>query len=187
MPAGDLIKYRRFVPAEADLLAEFLTTQDWPYHAAGSPDPAQVRAQVQAGLYDNDQARAFWIVTDTEVGLIRLLDLADDTPLFDLRIRAAYRGAGLGSHALRWLTAYLFTEWPSIRRIEGTTRQDNWAMRRTFRKCGYVKESHYRQGWPAPDGTIHDAVGYAILRSDWQTGTVTPPDWDDEPEAVSNP
>jgi hypothetical protein len=72
-------------------------------------------------------------------------------------------------------------ESPGIRRIEGTTRQDNQAMRRTFRKCGYVKEAHYRQAWPAPDGTIRDAVGYAILRADWQAGSITPPDWDDEP------
>jgi RimJ/RimL family protein N-acetyltransferase len=80
--------------------------------------------------------------------LIRLLDLADDTPMFDLRLRAACRGAGLGTHAVRWLTASLFTELPGIRRIEGTTRQDNAAMRRVFRKCGYVKEAHYRQAWP---------------------------------------
>jgi RimJ/RimL family protein N-acetyltransferase len=58
-------------------------------------------------------------------------------------------------------------------------------MRRTFRTCGYVKEAHYRQAWPSPGGTINDAVGYAILRTDWQAGTVTPPDWDDEPSSCS--
>jgi RimJ/RimL family protein N-acetyltransferase len=193
----DDISYRRFVPAEAAMLAEFLTTEDWPYHGTGAPDAAQIRQQAAAGLYDNDRTRTFWIVTGTgtgtgtgthaeaeaEAGLIRLLDLGDDTPLFDLRIRAAYRGAGLGTRALRWLTGYLFTEFPGILRIEGTTRQDNHAMRRTFRTCGYVKEAHYRQAWPAPDGTVYDAVGYAILRSDWQAGTVTPPPWADEPSA----
>jgi RimJ/RimL family protein N-acetyltransferase len=164
------------------VLAEFLTTEDWPYHS-GASSAAQVRQQAAAGDYDNDQTRAFWIVTaaGTEVGLIRLLDLGDDTPLFDLRIRTAYRGQGLGTRAVRWLTSYLFTEFPGTRRIEGTTRQDNQAMRRTFRACGYVKEAHYRQAWPDPGGTIYDAVGYAILRSDWQAGTITPPDWDDEP------
>lgn len=179
----DHISYRRFDPAEADLLAEFLTTGDWPYHGTDAPDAAQIRQQAAAGYYDNDQSRTFWIVTSdgTEAGLIRLLDLADGTPLFDLRIRAAYRGAGLGTRALRWLTGYLFTELPGIRRIEGTTRQDNHAMRRTFRTCGYVKEAHYRQAWPSPGGTAYDAVGYAILRTDWQAGTITPPDWDDEP------
>jgi RimJ/RimL family protein N-acetyltransferase len=176
------ILYRRFFAAEADLLAEFLTTEDWPYHGAGAPDAATIREQAAAGDYDNDQTQTFWIVTGAEmrVGLIRLLDLGDDTPLFDLRVRTRYRGAGLGTVALRWLTDYLFAEFPGIRRIEGTTRQDNLPMRRVFRKCGYVKEAHYRQAWPAPDGRVHDAVGYAILRSDWQAGTVTLPQWEDE-------
>lgn len=179
----DGICYRRFVPAEADRLAEFLTTEDWPFHGTGTPSAAQIRKQAAAGHYDNDRTRAFWIVTGagTEAGLIRLLDLGDDTPLFDLRIRAALRGQGLGTGALRWLTRYLFTEFPGIRRIEGTTRQDNYVMRRTFRTCGYVREAHYRQAWPVPGGTVRDAVGYAILRSDWQAGTITPPEWDDEP------
>ena len=75
----------------------------------------------------------------------------------------------------------MFAGFPGIRRIEGTTRQDNWAMRRAFRTCGYVKEAHYRQAWPGRDGRIYDAVGYAILRSDWQAGAITMPDWDDEP------
>jgi hypothetical protein len=94
---------------------------------------------VAAGAYDNDRTRTFWIATDTcgETGLIRLFDLGDSTPLFDVR--------------------------------------------RTFIRCGYVKEAHYRRSWAGRDGTLHDAIGYAILRSDWETGTVTRPDWDDEP------
>jgi RimJ/RimL family protein N-acetyltransferase len=182
MAVSDRIEYRRFSPADADLLAEFLTTEDWPYHGSGTPDAVQIRKQAAAGHYDNDQTRAFWIVTASSAvaGLVRLLDLGDDTPLFDLRIRAAYRSAGLGTHALRWLTGYLFTEFPGIRRVEGTTRQDNQAMRRALRQCGYAKEAHYRQAWPAPDGTIYDAVGYAILRTDWRSGTVTMPEWDGE-------
>ncbi|WP_435612076.1 hypothetical protein [Streptomyces sp. bgisy159] len=58
-------------------------------------------------------------------------------------------------------------------------------MRRVFRACGYVEEAHYRQAWPTEDGTVCDAVGYAILRRDWRTGTTTLPDWDDEPLRVS--
>jgi len=37
--------------------------------------------------------------------------------------------------------------------------------------------AHYRDGWPSADGTMHDAVGYATLRRDWLTGTVTPVPW----------
>jgi hypothetical protein len=79
----DDIGYRRFAPAEAGLLAEFLTTEDWPYHGAGAPSAAPIRQQAAAGDYDNDRTRAFWIVTsaDAQAGLIRLLDLGDDTPL----------------------------------------------------------------------------------------------------------
>jgi RimJ/RimL family protein N-acetyltransferase len=182
MTPGDDAGYRRFVPAEAGLLVQFLTTEDWPYHGSGAWDAARVRRDVAAGRFDNEQTRAFWVVAGgAEAGLIRLLDLADDTPMFDLRLRAACRGAGLGTHAVRWLTAYLFTELPGIRRIQGTTRQDNAAMRCVFRKCGYVKEAHYRQARAGPGGEVYDAVGYAILRTDWRDGTITPPGWDDEP------
>jgi RimJ/RimL family protein N-acetyltransferase len=54
-------------------------------------------------------------------------------------------------------------------------------MRRVFRNCGCVKEAHYRQAWPASGERFYDAVGYAILRTDWLSGTATPPEWDDEP------
>ncbi|MEV6153028.1 GNAT family protein [Nonomuraea sp. NPDC052129] len=79
------------------------------------------------------------------------------------------------------MTGYLFEEFPKVTRIEGNIRQDNHAMRAVFRKCGYVKEPHYREAWPAPDGSVHDSIGYAILRRDWLSGTVTAPDWEDEP------
>jgi RimJ/RimL family protein N-acetyltransferase len=90
------------------------------------------------------------------------------------------RGLGYGSDAVSWLTRRIFSQHPAIRRIEATTRQDNAAMRAVLRHCGYVKEAHYREAWEGPSGT-YDAVGYAILRQDWQSGSVTPPDWNDEP------
>ncbi len=176
------IEYRRFIPGDAGLLAAFLTGEEWPYHGSGGPDRGAIMRRVADGYYDSGSARTFWIMGDNErVGLIWLFDLDDGTPMFDLRIRAAYRGRGVGGAAVAWLTRYLFSELPGIRRIEATTRQDNEAMRRVFRSCGYVKEAHYRDAWPGPGDQIHDAVGYAILRRDWAAGTVTAPDWDDEP------
>jgi RimJ/RimL family protein N-acetyltransferase len=163
--------------ADAPRIAEFLSSQEWPFHGGG---PAE---EIAAGYFAPD-VQAFWVFADPDAavpaGLFKLFDLADGTPMFDLRIGAAYRGAGPGSQALRWLTGYLFTELPRVRRIEGTTRQDNLAMRKTFRACGYVKEANDRQAWPGPGGASYDAVGYAILRSDWESGTVTLPDWADE-------
>jgi RimJ/RimL family protein N-acetyltransferase len=175
------IAYRRFTPGDAAPLAAFLTGEEWPYHGSG-PDRDAIVRQVADGYYDSGSARTFWIMAENErVGLIRMFDLDDGTPMFDLRIRAAHRGRGLGGAAVGWLTRHLFSELPAICRIEATTRQDNTAMRRVFRSCGYAKEAHYRDAWPGPGDQIHDAVGYAILRRDWMTGTVTTPHWDDEP------
>ncbi|MFE7352249.1 GNAT family N-acetyltransferase [Streptomyces sp. NPDC057543] len=176
------IDFRRLSDSDADALVRFLTGERWPFHVIGEVDDATARQWVAEGRFASEENRSFWIVADgTPVGLVRLMDLADDTPMFDLRIEAAHRGSGIGAQAVTWLTRYLFTEFPEVRRVEGTTRQDNVPMRRVFLRCGYVKEAHYRDAWPAYDGTVHDTVGYAILRRDWTAGTVTLPPWDDDP------
>ncbi|MGV9250605.1 GNAT family N-acetyltransferase [Streptomyces sp. NPDC003697] len=175
------ITYGRFESADAAELVGFLTGDTWPFHGSDVVDQAEARQWVEEICDDSENNRAFWITAGSDhAGFIRLMDLCDDTPLFDLRIRSQYRGRGLGGQALTWLTRYLFTEFPRIRRIEGTTRQDNVAMRRVFQRCGYVKEAHYRDAWPAADGEIRDAVGYAILRRDWLAGSTTVPAWNDQ-------
>lgn len=157
---------------EADDVVAFMTAEEWPFHTEPKPDGTAVRARVAGGAYDD----AFWIADDTGLlGIVRLLDLDDGTPLFDLRVRASARGRGVGTASVRWLTSHIFTN-HETNRIEGTTRQDNHAMRRIFTNVGYVKEAHYRDAWPGPD-RLHDSVGYAILRKDWETGTVTVVDW----------
>ena len=40
------------------------------------------------------------------------------------------------------------------------------------------KEAHYRRAWPAEDGVVHDGIGDALLRDDWERETTTPVDWD---------
>ncbi|MFG2561489.1 GNAT family N-acetyltransferase [Streptomyces sp. NPDC048496] len=176
------ITFRRFLASDADPLIRFLTGESWPFHGVSAVDQETARQWIAEGRFENEENRSFWIVDGEETaGLVRLMDLADDTPLFDLRIRAGHRGRGIGVQAVTWLTRYLFEEFPEVRRIEGTTRQDNRPMRRVFLRCGYAKEAHYRDAWPAQDGTFHDTVGYAILRSDWLAGSVNVPEWNDEP------
>jgi RimJ/RimL family protein N-acetyltransferase len=175
------IGYRRLAASDDEALVHFLCGEAWPFHGAGAVDPDTVRQRVADGFYEDDEHRTFWITEgDDRIGLIRLMDLNDDTPMFDLRVRGDCRGRGIGVRALGWLTGYLFDEFPDVRRIEGTTRQDNHAMRRAFRRCRYVKEAHYRDAWPGPARAVYDAVGYAVLRRDWEAGTVTLPEWDDE-------
>jgi RimJ/RimL family protein N-acetyltransferase len=168
---------RRFDAGEAEALADFLAGEPWPFHVIETVDRADVLNRVAEGYYDE----TYWIEVDGErAGIVRLFDLDDTTPMFDLRISARHRGKGLGQAAVRWLTDRLFGEFAHVERIEGTTRQDNVAMRRVFRRCGYVKEAHYRRAWPDASGHRYDSVGYAILRHDWQTGDTTMPDFHDE-------
>ncbi|MDH6129287.1 GNAT family protein [Kitasatospora sp. GP82] len=176
------LAYRQFGEAEADLLVDFLTRQSWPYHVFDSLSEELVRTNLAEGYYGSESTRTFWITDGKErVGLIRLEDLEGSTPMFDLRLAAEHCGRGIGGQSLGWLTRYLFTEFDEISRVEGTTRQDNTAMRRTFRSHGYVKEAHYRNAWPSSTGAVYDAIGYGILRRDWLSGSRTPVRWDDEP------
>lgn len=173
------------LPAEQDLLISWLTSASWPFHVNPHLTQAMVLDWMRSGIFTGPNHQAFWIRADASdpIGLIRLYDLDDvddGYPLFDLRIRAAYRGQGIGQQAVQWLTRYLFETWPQLERIAGTTRADNRAMRQVFHRCGYAKEGHFRNDWQAANGQRYDAIQYTILREDWGTQTTTPIAWDDE-------
>jgi RimJ/RimL family protein N-acetyltransferase len=154
-------------PEETEELVGLLLAEEWPFHA-GTADRAELLARVAAGFYAGPDARTVWIVAGgVRAGFLRLFDLDDDTPMFDLRLRAAYRGQGLGTAAVRWLTGDLFAARPATNRVEATTRSDNAAMRRVLERCGYRQEARYREAWPVPGGPPLDALGYAVLRREW--------------------
>ena len=175
------LTFKEFLPSDLPLLVDFLTSETWPYHSNPQPAPEEIREAFEKGIYDSASCKTFWIILNNNkrVGLIRLSDLQDDTPVFDLRILGTYRSKGIGERAINWLTKYIFTTWPDKRRIEGYTRQDNLAMRRVFQKCGYVKEACHRKAWPSRDGKYFDAIGYGILREDWKQKKITPLNWND--------
>lgn len=163
-------------------LAEFLVGNAWPYHA-GEADRHDVDQRLREGYYDGPGLATFLVSAGGQrIGMARVVDLDDPSPTFDLRIALVHRGRGHGTAALRELVRWVFDN-HDVERFEGTTRQDNVAMRRTFRSVGFAKEAHYRRGWPTRDGRMLDAIGYAILRDDWRDGTTTPVDWDDEPDS----
>jgi RimJ/RimL family protein N-acetyltransferase len=174
------VTYEPFVAEHAQALVDFLTGDPWPFHANSREQAPDVRQRVAAGYYDSDASKSFWIVEQGQrIGFVALEDLDDGGPMFDIRISAVARGRGHGTHAVRWLTEHIFTTWPTVTRIEAVTRQDNRAMRAVLVRCGFAKESHYRDAWPAAEGAVYDSVGYAILRRDWLTGEVSPPQWED--------
>lgn len=171
--------FRRWQPEETEEAARFLAGDEWQFHALRIPTLEAARERV-ASSSDDD---VFWIEVDGEVaGLLRIEDVGaeDCDPTIDIRLARAWRGRGLGEQAIRWSAEHVFGS-TSQRRLYGQTRVDNHAMRAVLRRCGFVKEAHYRQDWPRPDGTLSDSVGYTLLRQDWERGTTTPVAWDDEP------
>ncbi len=175
------ITYTEFQADDAAALADFLLENPWPFHGAGASSRESILKRAEDGGYWNGQQRTFWINdgSGSRIGLIQLKEIGDPTPLFDLRLAGPARGKGTGTEALRWLTRYLFENIPTVRRIEGYTRIDNTAMRNAFRKAGYLKEAHHRKAWSSPAGIWYDAIGYCMLREDWETGTTTPLAWEE--------
>jgi RimJ/RimL family protein N-acetyltransferase len=173
------------LPTEHELLAGFLSSNPWPYHSGPRLGREDLLQHIDEGGFSSPDTQRFWIIADGNnyIGLIKLFDLddvEDGSPLFDLRIHAAFRGQGIGKQAVMWLTRHLFETYPTLGRIEGTTRVDNVAMRKVFLSCGYAKEGHVRKSWSSEDGRKLDTVMYGILREDWLNKTITPIHWDDE-------
>lgn len=177
-----MITLNRLDPTGADREAfvAFLSSNGFPFHVSAQLDRAEAERRVDSGSWRDDENGSFWLEHNElgTVGVIRLEDLEDSTPMFDLRLAADFRGRGLGAEALRAATDHVFTHLEADR-FEGCTRADNIAMRRTFVACGWVKEAHFRRGWPVTGAEPADAVNYSILRSDWSGGTTTPVPFDD--------
>jgi RimJ/RimL family protein N-acetyltransferase len=173
--------FRPYDPsADEAALVDLLVTETWAYRVKPRLDPAEVAEELAKGEYHSDAVLTLVIEQEGRmVGFARAFDLGEERsdPQLDFRLRAGARGQGLGTEAVRRITDAVFTAHPGKIRIEGQTRADNVAMRKAFLRAGYVQEAVYRQAWPGHDGTVHDGTGYAILRTDWETGTTTPVDW----------
>jgi RimJ/RimL family protein N-acetyltransferase len=168
-----------FVPVsreEIETLVAWLTTDTWPFHGRHRLDPDEVRRELSDDGYWRETHRTFWVVVDEAVraGTVRLLDLDDHSPEASFRIRTPYRGRGIGTRMVQFAADHVFTQFPARLRLEGTTRVDNLAMRRAFRRAGWVAEGYLRRAWESADGSVHDALIYAVTRDDWSSGTVTP-------------
>lgn len=174
------ISFTAMAPEDSSAIAAFLSSNSFPFHVRRNWTEPELRRLVDSGRYWNSESQGFWIIGDGEcLGMAVLEDLEDDTPMLDLRLAEKYRGSGLGTLVLRELTAKVFTDFPGTLRFEGQTREDNFAMRKTFLRAGFLKEAHYRMAWPTGDGRHLASVAYAILRQDWESGATTRFDWED--------
>jgi hypothetical protein len=76
------ITYERLRVTDAEELVDFLSGDTWPFHGSTVVDEAEVRGGITEGRYDSEDNRALWIMIAGErTGLVRLMDLGDDTPL----------------------------------------------------------------------------------------------------------
>lgn len=166
---------------EIDELIKFLTTNTWEFHGDSNPSSEKIIMDYEENVYKGENSKTFWIQLNDnlKIGILRIFDLKDSTPLFDIRISSAYRGKGVGVKVVQWLTKYIFTQYKDIHRIEGYTRQDNYAMRTVFHKCNFVKEAHHRKAWKDRYSNLFDAIGYCVLRGDWENNETTLIEWKD--------
>ncbi|WP_105036549.1 GNAT family N-acetyltransferase [Cryobacterium aureum] len=168
-------------PRDRDALVRFLTENEFPFHVGNRLTVRDAEERIDSGRFDGPDHAGFWIDVGAlgRIGYTVLDDLADNALLFDLRLASQHRGQGFGAPILRALTKYVFTNIPEANRFEGNTRADNIAMRKSFRRAGFIQEACYRDGWPVPGGAPMTSVAYAILRRDWESGSTTPLEWDD--------
>lgn len=182
MLGGFLLKLTEWTMEEQEQLIHFMTTNSWPYHGQEHPVRALIQKTIEEGGYQSDQVTTFWVENDEgeQVGLVKIFDLQDDIPLFDLRIADPYRGKGYGPKALKMTADFVFSLPEKKIRLEGHTRHDNFAMRKAFERTGFVKEAHMRQAWfSTKENRYFDAVTYGMTREDWQQGITTPVLWED--------
>ena len=181
-----MISLRRIDPDDpgdrADLVA-FMTGNEFPFHVRPRWTTEQVESSLAHGSFRDQDNDSYWIehTSHGRIGFLRFQDLTDNAPLFDLRLETRWRGHGFGSQIVDAATHHVFTTMPEVARFEAQTRVDNVAMRRVLLRCGWVKEAHYRDGWPVPGAEPVASVAYGMLRRDWRTGVTTPVPWDDEP------
>ena len=151
---------------DSEVVAVFLSQHAWPFHARSSLTMDDAR---QVKLGPSDQVRSFWVQENqSPAGIVRVFDLEDadeGSVLFDLRIAEECRGRGIGRATVAWLVEMLFAEYPSLRRIEATTRIDNHAMRRALESNQFVLEGRLRQTWRSEGGVRYDTALYGRLRS----------------------
>lgn len=169
------VTLRPFAPEDFDVLWREETRDrggfETPWAADDDTAKARVRARVEhSGTWRDGRVLDLAIVIDGEVAgdAQARRDPAYAPPgIFDLGIGlfADRRGRGVGTTAIRLLTAFLFDE-ERATRVTLSTDEDNVAMRRVAEKAGFTREGVLRGFWAVPNGPARDYVLYARTRAD---------------------
>ena len=76
-------------------------------------------------------------VNINEIGQIRFDKTDDATFEIDFSIDRKFRGNGAGSELIKMGTAMLLTEKPSVQRVVGRVKRDNYSSNKSFLKAGF--------------------------------------------------
>src|SRR5688572_14465524 len=105
------LRFREIAASDVDRLSGWMPGQTWPYHSPAKVDASWVHERAASGYFFSDTTRSFWALADggiTIIGLARVFELTDVTPLVDLRMGDDFRGQGAGTLLLRWITQWVF-------------------------------------------------------------------------------
>jgi len=181
-----MIQFETFERAsQAYDLVDFLLANEWEFYSGKDETKDELLRKIQSDFYFQPGVKSFWILgkENKKIGFIHIYDLGNpgssDTPVFDIRLSADERGAGIGKESVRWICSYVFNQFPNKNRLEVYTRADNIAMRKVLNATSFAKECHKRQNWEDESGALHDSVGYAITREDWKEEKISSVEWQD--------
>lgn len=173
------VRLRPFEPDEFDIVWGAETHDRGELEPAWAPDDHVAKASVHArvdhsGTWRDGRVLDLAIVVEgAVVGDVQARrDPAYAPPgVFDLGIGlfAGRRGQGIGTTAIRLLTAFLFDE-ERASRVTLSTDLDNAAMRRAAEKAGFTQEGVMRGFWAVADAPARDYALYGRTRSDHEAG-----------------
>ena len=99
------LSYPSVTRDERDALIGFVVADTYPYNA----DPTQTREHVASLLDKGFYTETFWITRDDtmHVGVVQYQDASPIHAEVHIRLHTPYRGQGIGTCAVMWLTDYL--------------------------------------------------------------------------------
>ena len=171
---GDLVTLRPYGPGELDAVEAAMRSPDAArWLPLGPPTRSELRRRVEAG--GRFAGGRLDLAVEVDGRLVGEIDArAHQTCLppgvFELGVTVfdpADRGRGVGTEAVRLITAHLFAT-AEAHRIELTTDVDNAAMRGAAERAGFALEGVLRAFMPAASAR-RDYCMYAITLDDWRT------------------
>ncbi len=162
--------YKKFTRKLSEDLIQFLLSEEWKYHGSSKLTRKELEERLKGTYYTNRKQVTFLIYEKEKIcAFLKLDDLINDeteAPKFDIRINSKKRGKGYGLEIISFMINYIFKNYPKVRRIEGSTREDNVAMQNLFSKAGFLKAGQFRKAWHDDKGNWYDCLEYDFLRED---------------------